>query len=73
MTSGLPLLLGMPGIWEWIVIVGVLMLLFGARRIPELARSLGSGVTEFKKGLRGDKDDEDAGKLKQPENQSAGK
>jgi sec-independent protein translocase protein TatA len=60
----------MPGIWEWIVIVGVLMLLFGAKRIPELARSLGSGVTEFKKGLRGENDDAD--KLKPPDNQPAG-
>jgi sec-independent protein translocase protein TatA len=63
-------LIGMPGLWEWLVIGGVLMLLFGARRIPEIARSLGSGVTEFKKGLRGE--DDDAGKLPPPDKQPAG-
>lgn len=35
---------------ELIVIVGILVLLFGAKRIPELAKGLGSGVREFRKG-----------------------
>jgi TatA/E family protein of Tat protein translocase len=38
------------GTTEWILIIGALALLFGARKIPELARSLGSCVNEFKKG-----------------------
>lgn len=42
---------GMPGGWEWIAIVVVVLLLFG-HRIPGMARSLGSGITEFKRGLR---------------------
>ncbi|MEL6538131.1 MAG: twin-arginine translocase TatA/TatE family subunit [Bacteroidota bacterium] len=36
------------GGWEVLVIVLVILLLFGAKRIPELARSLGSGMREFK-------------------------
>ena len=44
------------GMWEILVVTLVVLLLFGARRIPEIARSLGSGVTEFKKGLHGDED-----------------
>ena len=40
-----------PGGWQWLIILVVVLLLFG-RRIPELARSLGSGITEFKKGLK---------------------
>jgi sec-independent protein translocase protein TatA len=35
-----------------ILVVVVVLLLFGAQKIPELARSLGSGMSEFKKGLR---------------------
>lgn len=46
-----PLLL--PNGWEWIIILLVILLLFG-NRLPGLARSLGSGITEFKKGLKGD-------------------
>jgi sec-independent protein translocase protein TatA len=37
---------------EWIVIILVLVLLFGARKIPELAQGLGKGIREFKKAAR---------------------
>ncbi len=36
-----------------LVIVLIILILFGANRIPELARSFGKGVREFKKGLEG--------------------
>lgn len=39
------------GTGEIIVILLVVLLLFGAKRIPELARSLGRGVNQFKQGL----------------------
>ena len=38
----------MPGQWELIALVFVLLLLFGSKRIPELARQLGRGVREVK-------------------------
>lgn len=41
----------MVGGQEWIWIVVVAVLLFGARRLPELARSLGASAKEFKKGI----------------------
>ena len=44
---------------EWIVIGGIALLLFG-RRLPEMARSMGRGVVEFKRGLKGVEDDVDA-------------
>lgn len=40
---------GMPGGSEWIVIVLVVLLLFGAKRLPELAKGLGKSIREFKK------------------------
>ena len=43
--------LGLPGGQEWIIILIIAVLLFGAR-LPSVFRSLGKSVTEFKKGLR---------------------
>ncbi|MBX2840456.1 MAG: twin-arginine translocase TatA/TatE family subunit [Flammeovirgaceae bacterium] len=42
------LLFGMPGGWEMFIIIFVILLLFGAKKIPELARGLGKGIREFK-------------------------
>ncbi|MEX2336577.1 MAG: twin-arginine translocase TatA/TatE family subunit [Fulvivirga sp.] len=39
---------GMPGGWEWIIIILVVLIFFGAKKIPELARGLGRGIREFK-------------------------
>jgi sec-independent protein translocase protein TatA len=44
------------GTTEIIVIVGGIVLLFGARKIPELMRGLGSGIKEFKKAQADDTD-----------------
>lgn len=41
---------------EIILIVAVLLLLFGGRKIPELMRGLGQGMREFKKASRGDEE-----------------
>jgi TatA/E family protein of Tat protein translocase len=40
------------GTTEWILILAAVAILFGARKIPELARSLGASVNEFKKGMK---------------------
>jgi sec-independent protein translocase protein TatA len=39
---------------ELIIALVIILLLFGAKRIPELAKGLGSGVREFRRGTRGD-------------------
>ncbi|MCG3178173.1 MAG: Sec-independent protein translocase protein TatA [Phycisphaerae bacterium] len=51
-----PTLAWAPGGWEWMVILLVALLLFG-RRLPEVGRSLGKGLVEFKRGLK-DVDDQ---------------
>ncbi len=42
------------GHWEIVLIVLAILLLFGGRKIPELARGLGSGIREFQQGMRGE-------------------
>ena len=44
------------GFWEILLIVLVILLLFGGRRIPELMRGIGKGINNFKKGVK-DEDD----------------
>lgn len=46
------LMFGLAGHWEILVIGGVVLLLFFGRRIPEVMRSLGRSLVQFKKGLR---------------------
>ena len=53
---------GIPGPAEWIWIALILVLLFGARKLPELARAVGSSVTQFKKGLKDEPKIEEGGK-----------
>ncbi len=43
--------MSMPGPMELIIIFLVILLLFGAKRIPEILKSFGEGVKEFKKGM----------------------
>ena len=47
----------MPGGWEMVVIALVILLLFGAKKLPELARGLGQGIKEFKGAVDGAKDE----------------
>ena len=44
---------------EWLIVLLIVLLIFGARKLPELARSLGASAKEFRKGIEaGSKDDE---------------
>lgn len=42
------------GATELLILLVIILLLFGAKRIPQLARSLGTGTREFRKGISGD-------------------
>lgn len=46
------------GLWEIVVIALLVLLLFGANKIPELMRGIGRGVKEFKKGLNSSEDEQ---------------
>lgn len=46
----------MPGGWEWLIILIVALLIFG-KRLPEVMKSLGRGIVEFKKGVKGVEDE----------------
>lgn len=52
-------LLGIPGPWQIILIVLVVLLLFGGRKIPELMKGLGQGMKEFKKATKEETKSED--------------
>ena len=48
------------GVWEALLVFGIIMLLFGAKKLPDLARGLGSGIRNFKGELKAP-DDADEG------------
>jgi len=49
--------MGRIGLSELLVILLILVVLFGATKIPQLGKGLGEGIRNFKKGLRGDDGD----------------
>ena len=57
------IILGIPGPWQIILIVLVVLLLFGGRKIPELMKGLGQGMKEFKKATK----EENKSEEEQPE------
>lgn len=44
------------GFWEIFLIFAIIMVLFGWKRVPEMAKGLGEGIRNFKTALRGDDD-----------------
>jgi len=59
------------GYQELLIILVIVLILFGANRLPELARSLGSSVKEFKKGVNEPKDDTTTAAAKKEEEKKA--
>ena len=51
-------ILGMFGPWEIALVVLVVIIIFGGRKIPELMKGLGKGMKEFKKATKEDDDTE---------------
>ena len=46
------------GPWQVVLVAVVILLLFGGKKIPELMKGLGSGIKEFKKGVKDEEDEE---------------
>ncbi|EHQ42512.1 MULTISPECIES: Sec-independent protein translocase subunit TatA/TatB [Myroides] len=46
--NSLHIFLGMVGPWQIVIIVALILLLFGGKKIPELMKGLGTGIKEFK-------------------------
>jgi sec-independent protein translocase protein TatA len=49
--NNLLLFFGAPGGWEWIVILVIVLVLFGANRLPQLAKGMGESIRNFKQGM----------------------
>ena len=54
---GVPLF-GRPGLWEIVLILLAILLLFGGSKLPQLGKGIGEGIRNFKKGLKGDEPEE---------------
>lgn len=50
----------LPGGGEWVIILLIFVLLFGAKKLPELSRSMGQSISSFKKGVREANEEADA-------------
>jgi sec-independent protein translocase protein TatA len=48
--------MGSFSIWHWLIVLVIILLVFGTKRLTGGARDLGKAVDEFKKGMRGDED-----------------
>lgn len=64
------LLLSFPSGAEWIYIVLVVIILFGGKKIPELARGLGKGIRDFNDARDGIKKDIETGMNETPESKN---
>jgi sec-independent protein translocase protein TatA len=53
-------------IWHILILVVIIMLLFGSKRIPEIGGSIGKGIQEFKRGLREITNSDDASRTAPP-------
>jgi sec-independent protein translocase protein TatA len=50
---------GMPGIGELVIIFLIILVLFGASKIPSIAKDIGTGIKEFKKSVKDAPEDDD--------------
>ncbi len=49
--------MGMPSMPELLIVLAIVVLLFGAKKIPDLAKGMGKGIKDFKKAIKDDEED----------------
>jgi len=49
--------MGMPSMPELLIVLAIVVLLFGAKKIPELAKGMGKGIKDFKKAIKEDEEE----------------
>ena len=58
-------------LWQIAIVLVIALIVFGPKRLPELGKSLGSGMREFKDSITGKHDDEDREKQDKPQLESS--
>jgi len=58
----LSILLGAIGVWQVVLVVAIIILLFGGKKIPELMKGIGKGMKEFKDASKGEDNSENKDK-----------
>ena len=62
------------GMTELLIVLTILLLVFGAKRVPQLGRSLGKGIWEFREGVaEASREDDDAAELRARKNEEGAK
>lgn len=58
------------GFWDWVIILVIVLVFFGAKRLPELAKSIGKSITALKQGMKEseEKKDSENARDKKPDN-----
>ncbi len=58
--------------WEWVIILAIVLLIFGPKKVPELARGLGQAIYEFRKASQGLVEGEEKKKTKTGKSEAEG-
>jgi sec-independent protein translocase protein TatA len=69
-SNGQETTMGLNG-WEFVILIGVLLLLFGAKKLPDMARSVGQSARIFKGEMKGMKADDDTSTQPKPDTAAA--
>ena len=59
--------MGMPSMPELLIVLAIVVLLFGAKKIPDLAKGMGKGIKDFKKAIKEDDEEEEVKEISKKE------